>query len=884
MRSKRRQRTEGSLIVTSLRTKSVTSNLLGDLMFQQENGVFVDREQEIGNITRLLSTGNVLILGEAGVGKTAIANKIINNLLSQRVKEVTLLQLTATPGSYSGWLSGRLVEKILEEIQSNKKIFSKIIEWLKKYGPDLLEIIKTILETQKGQSSVNKQKENSQLNIENATEQILLKDNRRVVFTLLSQFIKQAKKEVLIVIDDAHELALSDKEFLIDLCANLLPKIHVLILRRPQEKNGALFSSPEVRYFNKQDRIVKISGLSKDAVRQFLEFYEVNFNPSSLEKITKLLSGNPYFLNLLVNFAIAHNRTLQDKEFEKLASLGFSKIEDYLQSQYYTNLVNFDSILKAASILPAHIHAELLSYLLNNANYQRINEQILELEQRGIFLKDEFGGYCFFHPLFQLYIYNHLLSATQRLRFHNSATSYYQKIAKKTPTPLALIATLYHAEKAKDTERQFWALYLFALVYQRVGRLRESKDYAEKALLIAHELKDDKKEFDVLLLLFNTLIPHLKIDNPEEKLIRLKHLLRSEKLNTEENHLDVLLAEANYNEVKGNLEKALESIRECRRIAKQMNNEQEYLNFTQHEATLLTDLGQLENARKELNECLRGFEKIGNSLGVMVTSLSIGNIECLLNPQRAIELLQKSIEIAKKQKEYFTIANALHALGIANFELGKHSEAEHYFKKCITLTRKIGDTLGLMTTYEELAKVMIAMRRFEKASKLIEDARTICDELKHLEGLAYIEFLTGELLEAKEKFNEAEPRFLHASQLFDKLGNKKKAEYALRQYNAMRFSSFIAVKERKLNSFVGKKVRVVLNSNIWEETPSSEKIVYEGILYKEKRLERIAELDRLMGLSKFRWWIEGKAVSGIRPCTGNFLVVPFSVENIEEIK
>ena len=56
-----------------------------------------------------------------------------------------------------------------------------------------------------------------------------------------------------------------------------------------------------------------------------------------------------------------------------------------------------------------------------------------------------------------------------------------------------MIGTLYHAEKAKDNDLQFWASFNFAVIYSQVRRLKDSHEYAEKALDIAMTLKTAKR-------------------------------------------------------------------------------------------------------------------------------------------------------------------------------------------------------------------------------------------------------------------------------------------------------------------------------------------------------------------------------------------------------
>ena len=441
------------------------------------------------------------------------------------------------------------------------------------------------------------------------------------------------------------------------------------------------------------------------------------------------------------------------------------------------------------------------------------------------------------------------------------------------------------------------------MIYQTLQMFEESKQHGEKALQVARELKDEEKEFEVLILLLG-LVPHLKIIDHEKKLSRVKHLVKNEKLSTEENQGRVLFAEAIYEAIVGNPITAIKIFEECSKFVKQTGEERNFLNVMLNEAILLTDLGKIKEARKKLRICLRGFEKLGDSHGIMLSLLAMGNLECMSNPRKATEFYQKTLKIARRQKSYGVIANALHGMGVVSFDMNEFSKAESYFKRCINITRKTGDTIGLASTYNEIARVMIATGRLEQASKIIQNTKKICKDLGHLEGLGHVDLLMGDILEIKGKWDDAKRRFLNAYRLFTELGDSRHAEYAqLRyanvgswyvnewirnlytgKYQAKIGSDGLTDAERHLDPFVGKKVRVTVNQGRWKNLPiPGTKLVYEGTLHKGKRIGRMLKHDLLMGHGRFDWWIEGKVVKGAEPFTGNFLIAPFFVESIEKI-
>lgn len=314
----------------------------------------------------------------AGIGKSALIEKLIEKIQNGAGKK-SIIQITATKGMYPGWLSDRLTLKVYQQIETNKKLLDKIKNWFNKNGPDLLKTIKGIVET--SSKALGNQITFPSISIPtNSTEKVSKSDF--AVLTLIDQFTKQADRELYIIIEDAHLLPEIDKNFLADLMSNHSNKAHVLLSRRPQEKNTSLFSSPEISYLMKDNRIVEIKGLDIVATELLVKAYGITYELEVLKQITEQLGGNPYFLNLFLSSAKRNSGSLSGSAFVKLSEQNASNLDKYLQSQYIENFSEFYTILNASSVLPSNIHAEVLSQILTDPDCQAINEKLLELERR----------------------------------------------------------------------------------------------------------------------------------------------------------------------------------------------------------------------------------------------------------------------------------------------------------------------------------------------------------------------------------------------------------------------------------------------------------------------------------------------------------------------
>lgn len=182
----------------------------------------------------------------------------------------------------------------------------------------------------------------------------------------------------------------------------------------------------------------------------------------------------------------------------------------------------------------------------------------------------------------------------------------------------------------------------------------------------------------------------------------------------------------------------------------------------------------------------------------------------------------------------------------------------------------------------------------------------MCEQIKFQGAIPRIHLTEGELLEAEGKDAEAKEKYISAGTLFKNAGDKINAEYSIKQasniddrplgewiYNVMngRYRAEMGPdgltdSERRLDPFVGRKVRVVVNQGKWPGTATKEvmRITYEGIFCKSKYRKRLSELDKLMGHGKYDWWVEGKPVEGVNDSIcGNWMIAPIFVESIVEL-
>jgi tetratricopeptide (TPR) repeat protein len=465
---------------------------------------------------------------------------------------------------------------------------------------------------------------------------------------------------------------------------------------------------------------------------------------------------------------------------------------------------------------------------------------------------------------------------------------------------------LYHAEKAKDYETQLWATYNFAVIYSQVRRLKESVEYAEKALALTVRLKNNDIEFKTLVVFFE-LSQNLYIDKLPEKLLRLKRLAK-QRIKDKRAQITVAWAEAYYYIGLGNPSRAIGLMRKCCTLAKQRKDEKNYLYFSHTLASLLADLCKFKEAKQLLDYCLIGFRKVGDKAGEMLVLQELGNVETYFDPKKAIAYNQQCIEIAKTRFDDLIIANALHSMGAAYWDLELFTEAEKSYLESERITKEIGDTKGLLSTYLELAGLMIHMKRLDEASKYIQTSKQLCEK-DNAGAIARIILREAQLLEAEGKLEQAKDKYVMANESFNQLDERVQANFASAHASNIEdrplnewiinlgkglYKSEIGQDgftdyERRLSPFVGKKVRIVYNQGKWpgisSEDRSEMRMVFEGIFCRSDYKVRLDKMSKLMGHGKYDWWIEGKPIEGITDGKfGNWNIAPIFVETIVEIE
>ncbi len=144
----------------------------------------------------------------------------------------------------------------------------------------------------------------------------------------------------------------------------------------------------------------------------------------------------------------------------------------------------------------------------------------------------------------------------------------------------------------------------------------------------------------------------------------------------------------------------------------------------------------LEKPEKTNNYLLKASALFSKSpyLNHQALGLNYGAIWHILfgDPQKAFSMLEKAIDINETLNNHFNLCINNHNLGFFSNEIKDYTKAEKHLLHTIELCETIGAGLAKAQTYQELSKVYVALKQYDKAIKLLEELKMVCEEKNYL--------------------------------------------------------------------------------------------------------------------------------------------------------
>lgn len=159
------------------------------------------------------------------------------------------------------------------------------------------------------------------------------------------------------------------------------------------------------------------------------------------------------------------------------------------------------------------------------------------------------------------------------------------------------------------------------------------------------------------------------------------------------------------------------------------------------------------------NNDQRALATVGGDLGWVLYKLG--------NTEKAIESLELLLSAWKNHSEELPavrlVANLYERLGSIARDGGDHLKAQTYLEEAVRLKLQLNQPMSLVTAYDNLARLFLVMRHYEKANELYYQCLQIYRETGDKIGVAIILHQLGNLAFHKE--NNAEAKLLYEESL-----------------------------------------------------------------------------------------------------------------------
>jgi tetratricopeptide (TPR) repeat protein len=193
-------------------------------------------------------------------------------------------------------------------------------------------------------------------------------------------------------------------------------------------------------------------------------------------------------------------------------------------------------------------------------------------------------------------------------------------------------------------------------------------------------------------------------------------------------------------------------------------------------ATLYTDLGEVETAKSFYEQALNIARESGNRRAESVRLGNYGWFHVMTGRAReGATMLESALAISRQLGDSLLVAVQLSNLAQAQHELGDLQKAEQLYRQALSaLEANDNESRRWQAIFQaNLARTLLAQRRFDEAQALLESALPVSRELGDQEAVARALVRLGELHLAQNNVEEAERLAREAEVISRKLGYRK---------------------------------------------------------------------------------------------------------------
>jgi len=268
-----------------------------------------------------------------------------------------------------------------------------------------------------------------------------------------------------------------------------------------------------------------------------------------------------------------------------------------------------------------------------------------------------------------------------------------------------------------------------------------------------------------LLIFFILFYINLTYINCQEN-TTLKNINRTQKLVDSLNHISEKL-------IKSNPQESIEYIIRSYNLSKKINYTEGELLALNNLGRSYYDLGEYEKSLSNLYSALHLAEKINNLYEVGKINNDIGMCHRSTgNFVEALENHENALAIFKSQNNKSGIGRSLNNIGICKFSLGDIGN-ESYFTKALKLYKEVNDLEGIATSLNNLAIYYSSINNYIKAEEYFFSSIDILDQIGNTMALQMCYNNLGKLNILKKDFQKAKMYLDTSMAMNEKIGAKE---------------------------------------------------------------------------------------------------------------
>ncbi|GCE23982.1 LuxR C-terminal-related transcriptional regulator [Dictyobacter kobayashii] len=153
-------------------------------------------------------------------------------------------------------------------------------------------------------------------------------------------------------------------------------------------------------------------------------------------------------------------------------------------------------------------------------------------------------------------------------------------------------------------------------------------------------------------------------------------------------------------------------------------------------ATLADSQGHYTRSIELWERCLALFEELGDQAGIVATLNKLGTTFARSAPSEAHALYEKSLTLARAQKDLYGITDALASLADEAFALGFLHEAQTLIEERLAIAQQLGDTRTIAYCLDGLGQLAAHQGNYVRANTLLRECLSLHRQINDRVGIA----------------------------------------------------------------------------------------------------------------------------------------------------